>query len=92
MKLALKNIFDQLEFESDEAFSGEIALELVKARHESGKAMYELILIDETIQNCNVCQVIVWIKNYLKQFNPPKLPYIGCMTSNSNIHTIKDVA
>ena len=45
-KIALKNLFEQYQFDCDLASSGLEALNMVQARQNSGKQMYKLIMID----------------------------------------------
>ena len=45
--------------------------------------MYDLILMDYNMPNCDGGQATVLIKDYLKQVDAPKLPYIVCLTNYS---------
>ena len=50
---AIESLFLQLNYECDTCINGNEAIEAVRSRFNSGKPMYNLILMDYSMPDCN---------------------------------------
>ena len=93
--MAVMNVLSQFGFSCDTCNDGLEAIDLVKARYNNGKStgandMYEAIMMDYSMPQCNGVQATIEIREFLAQVGSPQ-PYICCLTAYSE-QEYKDAA
>lgn len=82
--IAVVSLFSQYQIECDQAYNGQLALNMVKSRFEQDGSTYQLILMDYKMPICNGIEATGLIRDYLKTQAPNlKQPLIICTTSFS---------
>lgn len=84
--MALSSMLSSLGFESETCSNGLQAFEAVKDRHEmlrEGARMYDLILMDFSMPECNGCEATRLIRAFLEEKEAPTTPFICCVTAYS---------
>ena len=89
-RLAIKCLFEQYQFECDQASTGAEALNMVQKRMASGKPMYRLIMMDYKMPMSTGAEAAQKIRSLLEESRdegalPPEQqsvikPYIVCMS------------
>ena len=83
--MALQSLLLNHKLKIDKAFSGTIALDIIRDRIDSGEPMYDLILMDYSMPELDGPSTTAMVRDIIRKQNTPLIPqpYICCVSAYS---------